>query len=190
MSPMRSSRRAEQTPRMYPGPYAAPYQPVSSQVRPSKLWFLLAGGVALAAIVLGFVVIGVAGVNYVDEIDHLHRIEAPGSGQVELSRAGGYSIYYELPAPAFGRDDPPVLRPSVTVTGPDGQNVPIQRYHATVTYDHNDRSGIGVYTFHADKPGSYTIATSSAGLESGAGLAVGHSVGRGLVGAIVAGVLL
>src|SRR5262245_43024897 len=103
MSPMQSSRRAEQTLSMYPGPYTmpAPYQSVSSQVRPSKLWFLLAGGVALAAIVVGFVVIGVAGVDYVDEIENLHRIEAPGSGRVELSRAGGYSIYYELPAPAF-----------------------------------------------------------------------------------------
>ena len=89
----------------------APYQSVSSQVRPSKLWFLLAGGVALAAIVVGFVVIGVAGVGYVDEIENLHRIEAPGSGRVELSRAGGYSIYYELPAPAFGPSAHRLLRP-------------------------------------------------------------------------------
>src|SRR5215471_5615777 len=146
MSPMRSSQRAEQTRTMYPGPYAmpAPYQSVSSQVRPSKLWFLLAGGVALVAIVAGFALMGVAGVNYVNEIERLHRIDAPGSGQVTIPRAGGYSIYYEVPGRAFHRGDPPLIRPLVTVTDPDGKDVPVKRYHATVTYNENGRSGIGV----------------------------------------------
>jgi hypothetical protein len=191
---------------MYPGPYApAPMPPASARaarprVRPSAWWYAAAAGVAAAGLVAGGVVIGRTAIGYGDRIDGFDRVEVPGTMEVELRGTGGYSIYHEYEGAfdedqAFGEDLDPrdlllVPRPTVTVTGPSGDEVPLEGYETKVSYDADTHEGIGLYTFRVDDPGTYEVVASGDTAPTGSVIAVGRGVSTGVITGVITGLLV
>jgi len=148
---------------------------------------LLGGGIAL-------IVVGVT--SYNDRIEDFQRFELQGvPGAVELDDPGGYSVYFEPDDDtldlSFAYRDPPVL---VQVFD-DDERVDVEEYDSEVTYEVSGRRGVGLYTFSADEPGTYTItvAGASGGVGAAEGLgdiAVGRGIGTRLAGSLVAGISL
>jgi hypothetical protein len=185
---------------MQPSPYGlatppGPPRGSGDAVRPSKWWFLVAAGVAVAGIVACFGLIGFTALNYSDRIDGFDRTAVPGSMEVELTSTGGYSIYHEY-AGAYDADqrsfDDPLFTPPprVTVTDPSGDEVLLDVYDTAVTYDSGTHEGEGAFTFSVDEPGVYEITAEEETAIGGSTIAVGRGVGSGLVGGVIAGVLL
>jgi len=121
-------------------------------------------------------------VGWVDRINDLQRVDVPGQGTVALAETGGYTIYHEF----IGADDrffgPDVSQ--VTLTGPDGSDVPLRDYDSTVTYSNGTHDGVALFSFTAAQPGQYELSASG----DRSTLAVGRSVGGGLVAGIVGGI--
>jgi hypothetical protein len=168
---------------MQPGPFVPPPPPVVSdrEVRPSVWWFVVAGGLALAGIV-GAAVLWVTGVTGLsDTIDGFTRVDVPGSGEVTIDEPGGYSIYHEYGDAANGGFPGPVV---VHVSDPSGNEVVLRPYSGTVTYDMGGHEGVGIYTFRAERSGTYEVTTDGAPEST---IAVGRGIGRRLVRSIVGG---
>ena len=147
---------------------------------PSALGYVVAGLLALAAIAGGILLIVFGIRSYIDKVEGFDRFTAPGSEEVDLGE-GGHSIYFERP----GLDDVDPLPPvSVSVTAPDGDLVPLDRYDADVSYEVSGHDGRGVFTFDADVPGRYLVRADG----SGGVVAVGRGIGARFAGSVVAGV--
>lgn len=131
---------------------------------PSRWWFVTAGVIAVAGVVVSAVLFARAFVSYDDRIDALQRIPVPGTGVVDLDEAGGYSVYYE------GFDPEPEV--DVEIDGVD-----LRRFVGRFTYSNGAREGVALHTFRVDEPGVYRVR---AGGESVGAVAVGRSVGDGL----------
>src|SRR5688572_24740537 len=117
-----------------PGPYAGPQPPASygaeGPLKPSGWWYVFAGLLGVGGVVLAFVVgIGAAS-TYSDTIDDFQRVDVPGSDTVRLE-AGDYTVYHEY----FGADDEFGSSPNVdvSITGPDGDSVPLDGYTGSFT---------------------------------------------------------
>src|SRR4029453_8101884 len=124
---------------MYPGPSAQPFapSPATARIGPSKWWFLVAGLIAVGAIVAAIVLVVVAFSDYESRINAFDRVRVPGTMQVQIDKPGGYTIYHEFfGADPFGGDsfadpvDEDVFRlaPDVTVTSPGGVDLLLRRY--------------------------------------------------------------
>jgi hypothetical protein len=155
-------------------------------VRPSLWWFAVAGGLALAGIAAGIVLLYTGVTRVTDRVDDFTRIDVPGSGEVTIDDPGGYSIYHEY----FGAsndddfDDDFQSTPGVTVTDPSGNEVTLRSYTTSVTYDFGGHEGEGLYTFDAEQAGTYQVETTG---DSTSTIAVGRGIGRGLVASIAGG---
>jgi hypothetical protein len=168
---------------MQPGPYAplAPPRMHAQKIGPAKSWFVVAGVIAVVGVVVAVVVLvaGIAG--YVNRIDEFDRADVPATLDVEITDTGGYSIYHEYDG-AYDDDlSRFVSDPDVSVTDPAGEDVDLDRYSSSVTYEASGHEGEGLYTFEAEVPGTYEVTASG---EPGSGIAVGRGVGRGLVASI------
>ena len=170
-------------------PGAPPVGPTERPpVRPSGWWFVVAGIVAIAGIAVGMAVIVRGAVGLGDRVEDLDRAVMPTTLEVEITDAGGYSIYHEYDGigSVQVRDEP-----DVTVTDPSGRDVVLRSYRATVTYNMRGHNGVGVYTFRADEPGTYEVQASMPFSSSGRDLiAVGPGIGSGLAVAIASGTAL
>jgi hypothetical protein len=172
---------------MQPGPYApqAPQPPAGASappVGPTKWWFAVAGAVAVVGVIVAVVVLvaGIAG--YVDRVDDFDRADLPATLDVEITDTGGYSIYHEYDGAYSDDFSRFVSDPDVSVTDPAGEDVDLDRYSSSVTYEASGHEGEGLYTFDAGVPGTYEVTASG---EPGSGIAVGRGIGRGMVAAIV-----
>jgi hypothetical protein len=155
-------------------------------VRPSGWWFAVAGLAAVIGLVAGVTVIARGATRYADRVEAFERASMPVILEVEISEPGGYSIYHEYPGYSSfdGRAEP-----DVEVTDPSGDDVLLRSYDSDVTYDVSGHQGVGVYTFHADEPGTYEFdATMPFAGRSGDLIAVGPGVGEDLALSIVAGI--
>ncbi len=134
--------------------------------------------------VVAFIVGVVAVVGSVRNASHFARVDAGRSRTIHLDE-GGWTLYFESSGPNVYTDADlgNFGAPSVTVTAPNGGVVKLQEYLTTTTYTVNGRHGVAVQTFHADRPGDYTIEVGDSSVP-GARIAVGHSILRGLVAAI------
>ncbi|HKE72491.1 MAG TPA: hypothetical protein VKB57_02680 [Acidimicrobiales bacterium] len=190
---------------MYPGPYAQPFapQPVPSpaataRIGPSKWWFLVAGLIALAAIVVSILLVVLAFTDYESRISDFDRVRVPGTMQVQIDKPGGYTIYHEfLGADRFGGDslgdpvDEDVFRlaPDVTVTSPGGVDLLLRRYDSSVTYTTSRHEGRALFSFRAPEAGRYEVKADGEEFPSST-IAVGRGLGRGLVAPVVASVVI
>lgn len=148
---------------------------------PSVAGYVAAVLLAIAGIVAGVALI-VSGIRtYIDRVEDFERFPAPGSEDVRLDEDGGYSIYFERP----GLDDAdPLPAISVSVTGPDGSTLDLDRYDTDVSYSVSGHDGRGVFTFRADTPGTYRVRADGSDGE----VAVGRGIGARFAGSVVAGV--
>jgi hypothetical protein len=133
--------------------------------------------VAASIVAVVFVVLGFQQAE--DLYDDFARVPNEQATTVELSKAGGYRIWLESPE----SNDTVFSTATATVTGPDGENVPVRTYSGSLEY--NDASA--VLTFDVDEPGSYTIEATDTGFDtSGTQFLVGKGnplaeVGKGFL---------
>jgi hypothetical protein len=169
-----------------PGPVGVPARPgpVDGAVRPSGWWYAVAAAAALTGIIVGVVVIGSGWSRYVDRIEGFTRGDVPVTLEVRIADTGGYSIYHEYPGVA---DQPLAPEPDVSVTDPSGAEVELDRYDSTITYDDGGHEGEGIWTFDADEPGVYEVTATG---DTGTAIAVGRGLGRGVISAVVGGIVV
>ena len=167
------------------GPYAgAPAQP--ARIRPGRVWYLL--GLALLLGGVAWLVIGLASLT--SQINSFQRVPLPAShGVISLSHAGSYVVYYEAQGVASGR------LPSFNVRiNPDSAGASVRgltQYGASVSYAIGSRQGRAVLVLHVASPGKFVVIAPAAPVVAGGSyLAFGPSIAGGIVGTVVAAVLL
>lgn len=143
----------------------------AERVRPSAWWFLAAAGIAVTGIVAAIVVAVMGVVRMYERIDDFARAAVPATFDVQIDEPGGYTVYEEYDGPPLRR------RTFVDVTDPSGQPVRLRPYVGTVTYTTGDRDGTALYSFDADRSGTYTVETTG---DSGSTVAVGRGFGHDL----------
>ena len=154
----------------------------AQQIRPSRVWYWVAGAMAVGSVVW-FVLNLVLGLGVVNrQVDGFQRVSLPGQGEVRFTEPGGYVLYYE----GLGASDAtiPAFNASLVAVGGDGE-VPISDYGGSLTYDFSGNSGQAVGTFHIDKPGRFLLRTESGVDGTQANVAVGRSVSGGIFRTVV-----
>ena len=118
-----------------PAPTSAPaIPPLRAKVRPSAAWYWI-GGVLIALGVIGFfVVLSIWFLRASDAVDKFARVIVPPEGaqaDLQFKKPGEYTLYYEYRSEVDGQrvnnsdhDPPPQL--AVTITDPNGANIPVQ----------------------------------------------------------------
>ena len=167
---------------MQPGPYSPPPSPVAAagQIRPKARWFVVAG-LLIAAGVVGAIGLWVGGaLSFSDKIEGFARVDVPGTRTVVLD-TGGYSVYQE-DGGVF--DDSFLSTPGVTITDPSGRPVQLSSYTSSVTYEASGHQGVALFSFRAERAGSYEVTTTGEGAGE---IAIGRGIGRGIVSWILGG---
>ena len=159
--------------------------------RASALGYWLAAAVMLAGLIGGGVLAAVTGFGAYDRLTDMPRAAVPGDVTFDVTDTGEQLVYY------LGEVDTSWRELGLTVTGPDGQAVPVKSYllgtkvASIAARDHYDgyatHPEFAVATFRADQTGGYEVATTAAA-ENGAEIAVGENLVRpvlfGLFGAL------
>lgn len=115
--------------------------------------------VVASIVAVVFLVMGIQRAE--DVYDDFARIDASTPTEVELTSTGGYRIWLERPgddSSDFGITE----AATATVTGPDGEDVPVRTYSGSLEY--NDATA--VLTFDIDEAGTYTIEADEATFSS------------------------
>jgi hypothetical protein len=121
----------------------------------------------------------------------LERGIAPGELEVRLSQSGHHSIYLEYRSRFEGglfltATDPGDLSCEL-ISRATGQPVPLRRSWVKLTYSEPDRSGVVLFHFWVDRPGTYALRSR---YPAGApGPPVVLAVGEGLAGDLSARIL-
>ncbi len=173
-------------------------------VRPSRLWYWVAGGLLAGGAVC--IMLAAAGFISVDrQVAGFQRVPVPGQAEVTLARPGGYILYIEQPGHCcsvnIGSGDsgqsPPFPSWSMRVLmRPAGGGAPvaISTWHgAREVYDLAGHRGQTAMSFAVGKAGRYTLRAGGATPDAIADLAVGRDIGRGTLVPLVmllAGVLV
>lgn len=161
------------------------------RVRPSGWWFLLVP----LLIVAGATQSVRTGFDQFSDIgDRFTRLGLDGAGTVELRAGDTASIWMLYEA---GTDTRAMSKDAtVTVSGPDGSSVDVDRASARSTFEAGDLGGIRCCDFDAKTAGEYTIrAERSSGASDVAvgdfdfGSAIAKTIAPGLIG-LLAGIAL
>ncbi len=142
----------------------------SQKIKPSRWYFALAAGIFLAGIAIASLVMGIGAEGFftlVKDFDSdtgavLQRVVVPGSGELDLSEAGEYTIFYEYRSEVNGVEyhtgsNLPEMDCSLTA-GETEVLVSPSYTHANYQFDFKDRAGVAVMQFEIDQPGTYTLA--------------------------------
>lgn len=121
--------------------------------------------IAIALMVLG-VVLGVLlvvrGVMSISGIvEDYQRVPADGGGTVQLDETGDYRVFQEFPGANSELTASPA--PQVTVTGPDGAEIPVERSSTSENYGVGGRDGRLLGTIEAAAPGEYQVVADGEG---------------------------
>ena len=160
---------------------------VPQKPKPSGVAYLIPVGIWILFSIVAVLLL-VMGISRVDDVvDDFARVDSGTSATVDLTSSGGYRIWLEQP----GADEGLAPPSTVTVTGPDGQDVQVSPYIGDLTYSLSGREGTAVYTFDAPSEGSYTI-TGEITDGSGGTFAIGKDnplaeAGRGVLLMVVVG---
>ncbi|KAA0234648.1 MAG: hypothetical protein JJLCMIEE_02209 [Acidimicrobiales bacterium] len=163
---------------------------VVSEQGPRRLWYWIAGLIALAGIGSAIAWGLISWNGLVETVDDFERIAVPGQARLDFSEATGYTIYYEESdqgpeATYFGT-------PGVEITNvATAEVLPVSTYLTDLTYNLGGRRGVALYTFEVDEPGEYeVVVTGEAGPNSGVELAFGPGIGGTLVWTILGALAL
>jgi hypothetical protein len=157
---------------------APSYAPPRLKVTPGRIWYLVPAALFLAGI--AWLIYGV--VSLVGTVNDLQRVSLPGAGTVNLTSAGGYTIYYEGPGARSGSIPP--FRIHITPVSPGAAVSSLTQYGSAVTYHIGSHEGHAVLTLHVRSPGRFAV-TATGAPATGADLAFGGSVGRRIVGVLL-----
>ncbi|MGE5830600.1 MAG: hypothetical protein ACM30G_19860 [Micromonosporaceae bacterium] len=156
----------------------------SQAIRPSRLWYAVAGGLLAGALTcLVLAIIGLVSLSR--QVEQFQRVTVPGQAEVVFTESGRYLIYLEGPGISTRSstgDVPVALQP--TNGGPP---IEIHQFQGGYrTYHLAGHEGVTAGFLHIDQPGSYQL---SAGEATRPGIT--HvAVGRDIVGGIFAPVVL
>ncbi|MEX1093106.1 MAG: hypothetical protein WEF28_08125 [Acidimicrobiia bacterium] len=148
---------------------------------PRKLWYLLAGLLALAGLVAG----GLAFWLTLTRIgDDLQRASFPGQAELALSEAGTYTIFVER---SVGSSlDPAVGDMFVQVISPRGESLELSSPSGSFTYTLGGQTGEAVLEFEASEGGTFLIVGDYPNGDSGPPVTL--AVGKGFGGRLFAGI--
>jgi hypothetical protein len=144
---------------------------------------------ALVVFLAGLGWIGWGLYRLADQVDSLQRVAFPGQGEVNLDR-GDYVIYYEGPGAAAG--NVPDIDLTVTPRSPSAAAQSLDQYSdsVTTTYNWGSHEGRAVFTLGVAGPGTFLIEASDGAVPTGSSLAIGSSIGRTIVAAVLPAVVL
>ncbi len=137
-----------------------------TKIRPSR-WFyvigivILVAGPAISSMFLFSAVFST--ISVLTEMPST-QIIVPGRSDVRLSEGGGYTIFYEHQSVVGNRvfsttENIPGIQ--VTLTSKDtGSEIPLSRSSMSSSYSMGGRSGVSLFDFTIDRPGTYEIAAS------------------------------
>lgn len=167
------------------GPGAAPLAAPPAKIRPGRIWYLVALLVFLGGV--AWVVFGIMSV--LSEVNSFPRVPIPAGGQVSLSHAGGYVVYYEGPGAQSGQI--PAFRIVVTPASAGAAVRSLAPYNGSLTYGFGSHQGSAALTLQVTQPGRFTVETPGQNsLPAGSDLAFGDGIAGGILGSIIIGVLL
>jgi hypothetical protein len=131
---------------------------------PSGWWYGLAAAIATATVVVTGIVGYGRAVDLIDRVEGFHHFGGSGTS-VSIVEPGDYAVYQEWVERGGGNPyatGTPATEPVVTVTGPDGTDVPVRP--SSVSYGWGRQQAEAVGTFEATQPGAYRIdATGTEG---------------------------
>jgi len=159
-------------------------------IRPSRLWYWLAGGLLAAAAL--FIALAVAGFISVDhQVGNFQRVPVPGQGEVTIAKPGAYILYIEQPGRCCsinigsGGQSPPFPAWSMRVLlQPAGGGAPVAITTwrgAREVYDLAGHEGQTAMSLSVGKAGRYLLRTGGATPATIADIAVGRDIGRGTI---------
>jgi len=152
-------------------------------LRPSRYWYLVAGGVlAVAVVCLTAAVIGI--LSWDQQIQDFQRVHVPGQGEVTLTQPGQYVLYVETPGACcswtLGSQDTPLAGWSMRLAiGPlNGSGVtPVSSWTGVPeSYGVGGHQGMTAMSFTITQPGTYLIEASNVHPAEVTDLAVGRSI--------------
>jgi hypothetical protein len=156
-------------------PSAPPATPLA-KLRPGRVWYW----VALLVFLGGATWVAVGLVTLNNKIDSFQRVAIPGIGEVSLDHSGGYVIYYEGPGAADG--NVPAFDVTVTAASALAAVESLETYSSGLSYSFGSREGRAVLTLGVAQPGWFVIeAPGAPAVSGGSSLAVGSSIGGGIV---------
>ena len=137
------------------------------KLKPSR-WFYVIGivilivGPAVSSAVLFSSVFSNVG-NMAAELQSTQVI-VPGSGDITLQQTGKYTIFYEYRSVVGNRiystgEDIPGIQVNL-VSKESGDEIPLSSTSVNRTYTIGSRSGIGLFDFAIDQPGTYELSAS------------------------------
>ena len=163
-----------------PGPVAVP-----SGKRPSAVGYWIGALILAAGAIGGMIWMATAIVGVFGAVEHYPTVSVPGESSMSL-KAGTYKIFVEYPGAGvdFGV---PVGVGAVTVTGPQGQRIPINASNFRETYSWNGREGRSIGEFVAPTSGSYLVSVeqSATGSPQYARVTVGKGIDSSVAGQIL-----
>ena len=153
-------------------------------LRPSRYWYLLAGGLfAVAVVCLTAAVIGMF--SWDRQIQNFQRVRVPGEGVVTLTQPGQYVLYVEARGSccswAIGSQDTPLAGWSMHLvmglSGAGGQETPVSSWTGVpVSYGVGGHQGLTAMSFTITLPGIYLIESRDVHPASVTDLAVGRNI--------------
>jgi hypothetical protein len=152
-------------------------------VRPSRRWYVLAGGLLAAAVACWS--LAVAGMFSWDrQIQDLQRVPVPGTGEVTLTQPGAYVLFVEARGGCcswtVGSQSGPLAGWSMRLVirrADSGQEIPVSTWSgAPVSYGVGGHQGLTAGSFTIARPGTYVIQTSDVRPATVTDLAVGRNI--------------
>jgi len=92
------------------------------------------------------------------------QVVVPGSSDITLSQPGKYTVFYEYQTMVGNRiystgEDIPGIQVNL-VSKESGDEIPLSSASVNRTYTIGSRSGIGLFDFAIDQPGTYELSSS------------------------------
>jgi hypothetical protein len=126
----------------------------------TPIWPFVAAGLVLLACIGGAIYLFITGLLGLSS--GLIRIEAPGIHQVQLDKAGGYTIFLETGEVRDGvlvGGETSAGGLSVRVETPDGATIPVGASTVAGSYSFGGRQGRSIMQFDVPQPGNYKVTT-------------------------------
>ena len=159
----------------------------SLPIRPSRVWYWVAGGVLAAAVIcIALAVAGFVSVNR--QIEDFQRVPVPGRGVVTFVQPGGYVLYVEQPGnccslAASSEDSAPLPSWSMRVAlvpADGGPRVPVSSWRGAIeSYSVSGHEGQTAMYATVSRAGRYGLTAQSVAPGSITDVAVGRGIGHG-----------
>ena len=120
--------------------------------RPSRAWYWVAAAIVLLGVAAGIAWGTLATLRAHEQAQDLPRTGLPGRLEVRATAGDSTLVFFE----GEGKPSPEDL--GLTVTGPDGSQVPVRPYDVRMEYEIAGWTGTPVASFSAPSTGTYSIA--------------------------------